>query len=237
MKFLIQKIEGEIKHDFSFTLLEAIRYHNWRGNEIKYKFTDGNLLTLRYSYDDFVPIGSNDFVHMFLREVHDLYPKPINVPNDLMDSIYTQRSVANMELSSERSIGSQLFIKSNDDVKGFCSLVKEGDVVPDGYYQVSTPIRIESEWRAFVYQRKFVGLQNYSGDFTIFPNVKTIELMIHKYHEQPIAYTLDVGVNEFGTFVIEVHNFYSCGLYGFADLNKLPHMFSRWFDEYIKSSK
>ena len=59
--------------------------------------------------------------------------------------------------------------------------------------------------------------------------------------QAPVAYTLDIGVkwkeggNE--TFVIECHDFYSCGLYGFSDLNKLPFMFNRWHLEHINKAK
>ena len=60
--------------------------------------------------------------------------------------------------------------------------------------------------------------------------------MIDRYEsigDAPIAYTLDVGINDKGTFVIEVHDFFSCGLYGFADVGILPSMLNRWFQEFI----
>lgn len=31
-----------------------------------------------------------------------------------------------------------------------------------------------------------------------------------------------------------VHDFFSCGLYGFADHNILPYMFKDWFKEFTK---
>jgi len=36
------------------------------------------------------------------------------------------------------------------------------------------------------------------------------------------------------TFVIEVHDFFSCGLYGFADHSIYPNMLHRWFWQYIQ---
>ena len=100
-------------------------------------------------------------------------------------------------------------------------------------YQFSQVILIDSEWRAFVYKGKLVGLQNYCGEFTLFPDVEKIKEMIKAYKSAPIAYTLDVGINANGTFVIEVHDFFSCGLYGFSD-SSLPFMFSQWFHQYIQ---
>jgi len=57
--------------------------------------------------------------------------------------------------------------------------------------------------------------------------------MINSYITQPIAYTLDVGVVNDKTYIIEVHDFFSCGLYGFSNHQILPFMFSRWFNSFI----
>lgn len=57
--------------------------------------------------------------------------------------------------------------------------------------------------------------------------------MIKQYITAPIAYTLDVGISDGKTVVIEVHDFFSCGFYGFSDHTIIPFMFSRWFIEYI----
>ena len=51
------------------------------------------------------------------------------------------------------------------------------------------------------------------------------ETMVKAFTNTPKAYTLDVAVLRNGqTVVIEVHNFISCGLYGFAS-PKLPLMY------------
>jgi len=56
--------------------------------------------------------------------------------------------------------------------------------------------------------------------------------MIIAYTDAPRAYTLDVGINVFGTTIIEVHPFVSCGLYGFHDLKVLPQMFLAGFNHF-----
>jgi hypothetical protein len=61
--------------------------------------------------------------------------------------------------------------------------------------------------------------------------------MTQAYKSAPVAYTLDVGVNNDGTFVIECHDFFSCGLYGFAKLDILPPMFSQWYHEFLRKNK
>lgn len=98
--------------------------------------------------------------------------------------------------------------------------------------QVSTVLdEIISEWRVFVYKGKGVGVENYSGDPFKFPNVDRINKFIEAFKSAPEAYTLDVAVTEGGTWVIECHDFFSCGLYGWEDYRNYPYMLNRaWFN-------
>ena len=84
-----------------------------------------------------------------------------------------------------------------------------------------------------MFDKKIIGLQNYSGKFDVFPNVKKIQKMIDCYTSQPISYTLDVAISDNNTVVIEVHDFFSCGLYGFSNHKILPQMFAKWFYSFI----
>lgn len=230
MDFLIQTIDGEIKHDFSFTLLESIKYNNWFNNneDIKYELTD------KKTKPGFIPIGEVGFVVQYLKDFHQKYPLPINVPEELFR--FAKRYIFNGNEESFINKG-QMFVKSNDVIKyPHNGVIDSGGLdLPVGSYQFSNIIDIQSEYRCFVFKNKLVGIQNYSGDFEIFPDVNIIKNMIMDYKKSPIAYTLDVGVSKSGTFVIEVHDFFSCGLYGFSDHRILPFMHSQWFYEFLKS--
>ena len=48
----------------------------------------------------------------------------------------------------------------------------------------------------------------------------------------PKAWTLDVAVTtDSKTVVLECHRFFSCGLYGFSDLRRIPKMYSQtWYE-------
>jgi hypothetical protein len=253
MKFLIQRVNRKIAHDFTFTLLKAVEYHDWlngKNSTIKVKYIDtiyneelGVFAPTKFKpfHKNYVPIGSVEFVSEFLLLFYNHTPKPRNIPLELMIPCYTYRVIFNgnhMDLENRKGLW---FVKSNDKIKGYSGLLnidKDFPNISPGNYQISEVINIESEWRAFVYKNKLVGLQNYCGEFTKFPTVDTINGMILAYKDSaPIAYTLDVGVHDYATFVIEVHDFFSCGLYGFSDLNLLPHMFHRWFNEYLKNEK
>lgn len=226
MKFLIQTINGKVKHDFSFTLLESIEFQNWLRNDksIEVYFTDDSTIP------DCIPIGSVEFVSKYISDYYGLIPKPKNIPIELMNEKWTGRNIIN---GTEKDIIGEKFVKSNDKIKAFTKICK---IAPEGNYQISDLIDIESEWRAFVFEGKLVGLQNYSGSFDIFPNVDKIKAMINAYKSQPISFTLDVAISNNDTVIIEVHDFFSCGLYGFSDLKILPFMFSKWFYSFVRQN-
>lgn len=228
MKFLIQTYGKKIRHDFSFALLESIMFQNeWHNKGIKFRLTDDKI------YPGYVPIGSNEFVLNYLETYFFLSYKPINIPEELLKKEYTNRNII---LGTEKDVTPNKFVKSADKIKSFTEYVKNPSDVPTGNYLISDIVDIDSEWRAFIHKGELVGLQCYTGDFTVFPNVQMIRNMILAYKTAPVAYTLDVGVFKDKTFVIEVHDFFSCGLYGFNDFRRLPFMFYQWFNEYTNKN-
>lgn len=241
MKFLIQKVNGVIVHDFSLALLKSKEYHSWlrSGYDIKIKYINtGDKIPIEFKpiHKDYVPIGSVEFVNEFLNHFYGNKLRPINVPSELIS--FAGRSLYNGNADTIASLpNGKWFVKSNDNVKSFSEVLTIDDnrvwKIPRGDYQISSVVDIKSEWRAFVYDNELVGLSNYSGDFKIFPNVNTINKMIEAYESAPIAYTLDVGINSDCTFVIECHQFISVGLYNFSDYRILPKMFNSAFKELI----
>lgn len=235
--FLIQTIHGEVQHDFAFELIQSIRYHNWYHRETVYEFVTSDEPLYEGNISDCIPVGSLEFVFSFMEKYYDI-PKenirPINIPLELQMPLFLGRKYEEMK-QEEMDFQTEKFVKSAEQYKTFTELVCNSNEVPKGEYVVSDVIPIESEWRTFVFQKKMVGLQNYAGDFTLFPNVNQIQHMIDAYYDCPPAYTLDVGVNEQGTFVIEVHPFVSCGLYGFKEHKYLPMMFTSAFRDFVRT--
>ncbi len=233
--FLIQTIDNKVKHDFSFQLLEAIDYQNWYCNEKRYDV----ILSENCDIENCIPVGAVEFVLLYLKKHYGIEGvKPINIPPELMNLTFLKRHVeiVDTEKSPVLIKDKPLFVKDNNKIKGFADIITDGSRLK-GEYLVSEVIDIDSEWRAFVYRSRLVGLQNYSGDFTLFPDVTLINDMIQIYNQCPPAYTLDVGINkEKGTFLIEVHNFFSCGLYGFHDHRILPQMFIQSFQSLIPTN-
>jgi len=186
-----------------------------------------------------LPIGSVEFVNEFLSHFYGKELKPTNIPLELRALEFTDRVVFDgneCDIKDEdKMVHPNLgwFVKSNDKIKSYANMHRVGDNIPVGNYQYSTKMNIESEWRAFIYKGKLVGLNNYTGDFTKFPNVELVNRMIDTYKSAPIAYTLDVGIELGRTFIIEVHPFIGCGTYNFNNLGILPSMFDRAFNEII----
>ena len=129
-----------------------------------------------------------------------------------------------------------VFVKSAARVKGdTCSIIQMEDIDLLGLksnepYFVSEPVDIVSEWRIFVKRGRVVGVRNYGGDEWVVPDRTTVLSMVNAYHVvSPFSYTLDVAAiqNSNGTVytdIVEVHNFISCGLYGFDTANDLLTM-------------
>ena len=100
----------------------------------------------------------------------------------------------------------------------------------DDTYQVSVYIPdILNEWRIFVLGGEVLDCKCYFSDdpFDIkAPSSDRVREIIKQINLP--AFTLDIATSHYRKdIIIEVHDFFSCGLYGFADYNKLPYMFYR----------
>lgn len=233
-RFLIQTIGGKIKHDFSFALLEAVEYQNWFHHEEVHQI----ILSEKPDHPECIPVGTVEFVLLYLKKHYEVETVlPLNIPLSLQKPEYLKREVKiiHTDIHPVPDNGRTLFVKDNRKIKGFCDMLSDFSQL-DGEYLISEPVDIDSEWRAFVYNGTLVGLENYLGDFTMFPDVGLIKQMIADFTDSPPAYTLDVGISNRGTFLIEGHAFFSCGLYGFCDFRVLPQMFSQTFHYLLQSN-
>lgn len=258
LKFLIQTIDGEVVHDFAFELLRAIEYYKWRGDEMEFEFLDLHELWMvkihnEKNYSEFIPVGTIEyvkkFIDLFLVQTNkdyvdiDQYIRPINVPPELRLPVVLEgtreelvKGIKKLEdmygiLAKKYYIKSTLALK--DERNGDYDKNLIGEILPEGIvFQARPMTNINSEWRVFVYQGNILACQNYSGDPLVFPNAMAIKDMVKGYTSAPEAYTLDVMVSENDmTSCLEVHEFFSCGFYGFSDYQRIPFMFARaWRD-------
>jgi len=249
--FLVQLSNGQIKNDFAWHLRESIIYQNWFNGEDVYEIKYYNYPTLfsmectKNQYKDCIPVGSLEFIFEYTKLFYNKERKdyrPINIPYILMEDEYLKRCCYYTNIKTLRydeNCEDTLFIKSASEYKKFAEIMKEKDIckLPDDYYLISEVVDIKSEWRCFVFNNELVGVQNYGGNFTLFPDIELVKYMIryYKYNGAPGAYTLDIAINDKGTFLIEIHPYVSCGNYGFSDYRIIPQMFVTAWNYFINN--
>lgn len=239
IKFLLQTVNGEVTLDFVFELLRSFEYHTWKNNgQSQFDFEFIGLEELRTLKDenwrDCIPIGTLEYVFTFI----DIFLgdhkviKPLNVPVPFKSWAGVEE-VLGKDLVSRKG---KYYIKSTVEFKApENGILDPNKINPNIIYQIRRPLTIESEWRVFIRNKQILGVQNYSGDPLRFPDPEIIQEKVINGIMNCEAYSIDFAVYShesfFGTFyettIIEVHEFFSCGLYGFSDYNNLPWMFIR----------
>lgn len=260
MNYLIQIDKNNLPiYDGGYHLIKSIEYQRWynKNNDSTISFIQWdveNKPIIDIQYRNSIPIGSVEFVQEFYKQFHGIsYILPMNIPRVLVDN--KSRSLGRkVHIGKAHDISifhpdETIFVKSNTYVKGFNYLGKSRDINlvdltkdDDEIFLFSQHVDIHSEWRCFVFQQRLVGMHNYSGDFTIMPDQSFVKKIIHElevYNENdyfPPSYTIDVALdfNE-NQYLIEMHDFYSCGHYGFNDYRIIPQMYSRWHHWFINA--
>lgn len=253
MKFLIQTFENHIQFDFAFELINVLKsYNEWHSDDkIVYDFCEGFNFPNINNPKEYCPIGSVEFVSKYIEFFFgkEYIPKPKNIPIELCKYNFTKRFTEIINITDDLKIKSKdyfqitLFakdinvIKSSNNGKYYNGYQN----IPNGTYQITSYLdNIISEYRCFIFENELLDIRNYNGSFQVLPDFKLIKQMIDEYAiKAPKSYTLDVGIlDNKETCIIEIHDFFSCGLYGFKEVNRLPYMFWRWwfFDFLIKNN-
>lgn len=225
MRFLVQK-DG--MGDLRNALLEAEKWYKWRHG------ADANI-DVHVGYvppylSTWCPVGDVQFVIEHEKGTPHI---PLNVPGNLFP-FYGRRiwhGLCKETIERDFRCGKgELFAKSSTTVKGFSGSSDMWKYMPDDVYDVSEMVEVLSEWRAFIYDGELLDIRRYSGAIDVFPDMGKVRGMVREWgNQRPVACTLDVFVNSHGTFVMEAHDFYACGLYGFNDIERLPLMLWRSF--------
>ena len=236
--------------EMGYFLIEALRFQQfWNGEDMAYRavFAKEDVQPIRVGDPHIIPVGSIEFAEKYLGR----HIRPINVPEELRDPIFSGREIEVQAWSeidafakSKGICREDVFAKSEQYIK-YDRIQQDAEEREDEIFQFSTPLPVIcSGWRVFVFKGKIVGCQCYSdledGLTPRAPEEAAVNRMILAYHQCPPAYTLDVAVcegkNGYDTFVVECHNFISCGLYGLDMPNILPQMMSRAWQHEIANT-
>ena len=245
---------------YGYTAIEAIEYQNWRQREKVYDYVLNNDMgftshgkagapeAIEYDYlsKNHIPVGSAEYTLAWLSLMGCGEVRPLNIPKE-MRSYLSRECVTTSELSGytgEWMVKDAIVIKS--DSNGFMKLPRE---VHGNYFMTQWIDDVISEWRLFVFNKEIVGMRCYSGNEWVTPDKAYCERVVSSYSKK--TYTLDVMVypnrnkpmesnihNDWMhrlliTDIVEVHDFFACGLYGFEDYKNLPRMWSAAIDDLL----
>lgn len=240
-KFIIQKIGEEISSD-SATLIESINYQKFIGNNNYEYMVVKDLNDFKGNCERTIPIGTIEFVEEFIKK-YNLKSnnfKPIHINNSFTKNQKVTQS--KIDIVNALTYSEEVFIKPFDKFKsdfsdkyGYIFNKSNLDLFVDGNkYFISKILDIVSEYRVFIFFDNIKGIYNYSGSFTEFlteEDLKTIKEMINEIKVEGLnAYTLDIGIlSNRKIQLLEIHPFFSCGLYGFSDYKILPQMYINGF--------
>ena len=248
MKFLLQiEKNGHYAEDTAVVnrLIDERNWLSFGGEQITVQSCSFEELS-KDVIKDAIPVGSVEFANKALEVGYGTGPmKPINIPFVLFSENYLGRKCEIVKDKTEikklflKWNANKIFLKSNSEIKkGYTDFYTLQDNIPDDTeYFVSEAVDVVSEYRCFVYRGVLKGIKNYCGDPWILPSKGFIEDCIAAIGDSIAAYTLDIGVTKSGrNIVVEVHNFVSCGLYGFEDASIIP-MLVNGFKQEIEKGK
>jgi len=237
--------------DYGYEVINAIEYDEWYNRKTRYGYTlydgfdmegSGHRFLQEYLNTQYIPVGSVEYVEEYIRQCYRIQSViPLNVPLQLYKYVNRFATIiGNEEFENKLIPDRKYFIKSATKIKGYSDFIipKKAKDIPHDTYFVSEIIDIETEWRCFVKDGELLDIRCYSGNPFVMPDIYTIKKMIKEYTDCPPAYTLDVCKTSDGiTSIVECHNFFSCGLYGFSDYKNYLIMLIRAFRWQVTKGK
>ena len=100
---------------------------------------------------------------------------------------------------------------------------------------ISEPISIGQEYRLYVLNKEVVGYSRYDDldEEDILPDWDLVENMIRDFFDSPVSYTLDVGISDGKTVLVEVNDMWATGFYQWGTMTGemyLKCLQERWFE-------
>lgn len=198
--------------------------------------------------DDIV-LGHVNICRQVMRNLNVKEPIVPYYPDELKD--YLGRSIRKTTLKDFEKIlednenfGKDYFVKpvKNKLFTGTCmnsihDLPRLGQLSKNTDVFVSSYVKFDAEYRAYVYKGKIVDVFRYWGDnWKINVNADIVDKMVSVLNNMPIFYSMDVGIDNKGrTLLIEINDGYALGNYGLAPIDYAKMSLDRW-QEIMKES-
>lgn len=172
--------------------------------------------------DTYCPIGTVEFVKEYCKLNGISLPTNDTYPEEL--SSFLKRNVWK---DNFLNVLDTFFVKPID-TKTFTGAIKSDieesiqEFELDQTVWVSDPVEFTQEFRFYIIDKEIVGYSRYdSGDSdTIEPNINIVKQMVESYIKQPIGYSIDVGLCNGETILVEVNDGWSLGLYLWGNMTE-----------------
>lgn len=174
-------------------------------------------------------------------------PPNVDIPKSLKK--HAHRETWKTTLGAIRKSHGAVFIKPLHVQKAFHAMLVTAyttrkDILPglpDSFKVLAQdPVSFDGEWRAYVLNRKILGVKGYSGPlYGERPKRSFFQQLIREYEDQPVAYAIDVGFIVRPGLVkipslVEVNEGFSLGNYGISRVDYARMVEARW-KEMVKS--
>lgn len=204
-------------YDFGYSFLEVADYHNLAAHEQidDVLLLEGTNFPSGCLTKNNLPVGSVEFCLAWYTQMKSSPIHPLNIPQFLDPLVKRHIFRGTFTASGTRCFGKSLAtIKS--DRNGWYTEYHGSEPM-----QFTNEVKnICSEWRLFVCDGKILGMKCYTGQAYFPPDIGYCNAVVDAVYKHGglRAYTLDVMVLANGvTDILELHDFFACGLCGFAD--------------------
>lgn len=224
MKFLVQTGALNIPaQDYGYTVIRAVEELNWYYGENIHHVT--NWRSTHFDPADLntgtIPVGSVEFCLAWYRQMGKGLIRPLNIPEVLKPML--RRDLA--EGTELPNMGRKWYGKDKNVIKASWNGVYSEYNGTHNMQFTAYDDSITAEWRCFVCEGEIADVRCYSGDPWLLPDKEYCTEAAKRLGETNPAFTLDVAVYMDGhTDIIECHDFFACGLYGFEDSQLLFKM-------------
>lgn len=186
--------------------------------------------------DSYIPIGTIDFVSKYLNKFgYCSHEVPIEIPKYLQTDEFLKRDYSICKWNEIPRQG-EFFLKDISQLKKYGSITNatytdidelfnyepksnfDATLILDKehLYQVSSILPIKTEYRVYVIGHEIIAIAPYEGSPLNLPDIKLLQkaIALIQLNEKWLqSYTIDIAVGNFGTAILEIHNFTSVGLY------------------------
>ena len=180
---------------------------------------------------------------VYLKKLGINPPLSINIPVECYEQAGRQIGYSIMAevryAINSRDQNYPIFIKCAGEHKKFLPTILKknfdiellSDVNDSEPVMLSEVVEFVSEYRGYVLNKQLRGIKHYLGDIRIFPDPSIFDKIIKNFVDQPVGYSIDVGVTDDGkTLLIECNDGWSLGNYGLDDKTYSTLLSQRWHE-------